>query len=494
MAQVPTLDQPQVSQQVGPVGPQQVNSQAANPLLAGAQATGDLAQHAMAIQGTMNQLAANDSSNAVLPQLDKIVSDYATNSKGVFAAAHAPDALNALQTTFNQGKQGLSLDAQIAYDQTAHRAYGYAVSAVHRHVTTQTNEAIVSSSKASIENNAGLGTMALLAGDEEGLHSAIGEIAKQTAFMQTGAGLGTGADTDAGHLMLAQNTGVIYVNAVKQLLAQNDYPRARAVLDDNYNHDVQNMTPTQYTQLDSMLKEKGQASMTHTIIATYLKGGGAPTTANLSDAIAGAEHGTNPVTGDGLTSPAGAQGKFQIMPGTAAQYGAPINGQPFDPNNPDHVDTLKNDEAYNTQTHQAILAHLSQKYGGNSLLIAGAYNAGEGWMDRQLANPKIGSPQAGQEQAWIASLPDKGVAHYVADVASRLQPQGPPTTFSTNTDPDAVEAAALKRGMAFIDTQPIGMQDQLRTELVSQLNIQKHITTLGSFHRSERSSFPAWDE
>ena len=192
MAQVPTLEQPSVAQQVGPVGPQQVDSQAANPLMAGAQATGDLAQHAMAIQGTMNQLAANDSSNAVLPQLDKIVSDYATNSKGVFASANAPDALNALQTTFAQGKQGLSLDAQIAYDQVAHRAYGYAVSAIQRHVTTQTNEAIVSSSKASIENNAGLGTMALLAGDETGLHAAIGEIAKQTAFMQTGAGLGTG--------------------------------------------------------------------------------------------------------------------------------------------------------------------------------------------------------------------------------------------------------------------------------------------------------------
>lgn len=484
MAQVPTLSLPDVPQQVTPVGPQNVDSAAANPLLAGAQATGDLAQHALQIQGTMNQLAANDSSNAVVPKLDQIVTDYKTNNKGVYAAAAAPQVLGQLQSTLDSGKQGLSLDAQLAYDQVAHRVYSYAVSAVQQHVTTQTNEAVQNSSKASIELNAGLGTQALLSGDENGLHASIAEIAKQVAFMQSGAGTGAGTDTAAGHLMLQQSLGAIYVNAVKQLVDQNDYTRARGVLDDNYNKEVQNMTPDQYTALDNLLKVKGQSTLIHSLVAHFITGGPTATSANLSNAIAGVEHGTDK-NGDGVvsrdpdTGAPIAYGKFQITPATAARYNIPVNGKSFDPNNPDHLDTLQNDEAYNTQVHQAILDHLTQKYAGNPLLIAGAYNAGEGWMDRQLANPKIGSPQPGNEAQWIASLPDKGVAKYVADVASRLQPQSTPTVFSTNTDPDAVEASALSRGVAFArQTLPEGQQDQFITELQSQLNVQSRITKM----------------
>jgi hypothetical protein len=73
-------------------------------------------------------------------------------------------------------------------------------------------------------------------------------------------------------------------------------------------------------------------------------------------------------SGDAAVSPAGAIGRYQIMPGTAQQYG-------FDP-------TRLKDPAYNEQAARAILADLAKKYHGNVQEVLAAYNAGPGAANR----------------------------------------------------------------------------------------------------------------
>lgn len=67
-----------------------------------------------------------------------------------------------------------------------------------------------------------------------------------------------------------------------------------------------------------------------------------------------------------IVSPAGAQGVAQLMPDTAAQYGIK---NPFDP-----VQGLRGMARY--------MKHLSERFGGDKVLIAAAYNSGEGTVDR----------------------------------------------------------------------------------------------------------------
>jgi hypothetical protein len=251
MAQVPTLDQPQVSQQVGPVGPQQVNSQGANPLLAGAQATGDLAQHAMAIQGTMNQIAANDRASTVVPEMDQLVSNYKTNNMGIYAAINAPEVLGKLKDSLAAGGQGLSLDAQVNYDAAARRAYSFAVSDVTRHVTTQTDAAQKASNVAAMDISVGTAQKAYnqFGPDSAQFHDAIGAIGQQTAKSIGPNGIGVDPNSDAGRQALTHNVGQVFFNLAKDKIDQGDYLGAKGIVDTHIN----DMTTAQYQALQGPL-------------------------------------------------------------------------------------------------------------------------------------------------------------------------------------------------------------------------------------------------
>lgn len=78
-------------------------------------------------------------------------------------------------------------------------------------------------------------------------------------------------------------------------------------------------------------------------------------------------------SGDRAISPAGAIGKYQIMPGTAAAYGVKA-GDLLDP-------------AINRSTAEKILADLSKRYKGNTEAILAAYNAGPQIGDYIAAHP-----------------------------------------------------------------------------------------------------------
>lgn len=76
-------------------------------------------------------------------------------------------------------------------------------------------------------------------------------------------------------------------------------------------------------------------------------------------------------SGDQAISPAGAVGRYQIMPATARAYG-------FDP-------ARLSDPAYNERAATAILSDLHHRYNGNVDDILVAYNAGPGRANRWIA-------------------------------------------------------------------------------------------------------------
>ncbi len=114
----------------------------------------------------------------------------------------------------------------------------------------------------------------------------------------------------------------------------------------------------------------------------------------------------------GLKSPAGALGAMQLMPGTAKAAAARL-GIAFDPAR------LQGDSAYNRKLGNEEIRFLSQRYGGNIALIAAAYNAGPGAVDKWIK--AYGDPRKGEVDAdqFVAQIPYGETRDYVRSVLPR---------------------------------------------------------------------------
>lgn len=102
---------------------------------------------------------------------------------------------------------------------------------------------------------------------------------------------------------------------------------------------------------------------TNSSVYKWMGGGGLESQQNLLNTIRKLER-----SGDSAVSPAGAVGRYQIMPDTAKQYG-------FDP-------SRLTDPAYNKIVAQRVLSDLAQRYHGNTDEVLSAYNAGPGRANR----------------------------------------------------------------------------------------------------------------
>jgi hypothetical protein len=101
-----------------------------------------------------------------------------------------------------------------------------------------------------------------------------------------------------------------------------------------------------------------------------------------------------------LTSPKGAIGIAQIMPGTAPEA-AKLAGLPYD------IGRLKNDEAYNLALGEAYFNKQLRDFGGDERKAAAAYNAGPGAVRRAIAK--------GGPDGWINHVP-RETQNYVAQI------------------------------------------------------------------------------
>ncbi|RBI85849.1 lytic transglycosylase domain-containing protein [Rhodosalinus halophilus] len=134
-----------------------------------------------------------------------------------------------------------------------------------------------------------------------------------------------------------------------------------------------------------------------------------PVPAELALAIARRESEFDPR----VVSAAGARGLMQVMPGTAREVAGRL-GLGYD------HDRLLTDWTYNAQLGTAYLAELMERFEGNPVLVAAAYNAGPSrpirWM-QELGDPR--DPDVDVVD-WIESIPFAETRNYVMRVTESL--------------------------------------------------------------------------
>jgi hypothetical protein len=143
-------------------------------------------------------------------------------------------------------------------------------------------------------------------------------------------------------------------------------------------------------------------------------------------------------SGAPLTSPKGAIGIAQIMPGTAPEA-AKLAGLPYD------KARLRNDEAYNYALGEAYFEKQLRDFGGDPRKAAAAYNAGPGAVRRAIAK---GGPNGWinhvprETQNYVAQIPGGGGAP--ASSASNAAPAGAGTPTGTGTGTPLTVSESVK--------------------------------------------------
>lgn len=110
-----------------------------------------------------------------------------------------------------------------------------------------------------------------------------------------------------------------------------------------------------------------------------------------------------------LTSPKGAQGRMQVMPGTQADPGFGV--RPAADNSPEEIARVGRD----------YLAAMVKRYDGDVAKAAAAYNWGPGAVDKAVksAQENAGKGEAVPRDAWLASAPAE-TRNYVASVMQQM--------------------------------------------------------------------------
>lgn len=114
------------------------------------------------------------------------------------------------------------------------------------------------------------------------------------------------------------------------------------------------------------------------------------------------------------TSPAGAQGLMQLMPGTARDVSARL-GIPYSPS------SLIGSPEYNVSLGSTYISEMLQRFDGSYILALAAYNAGPSRVNQWLASN--GDPRTGTEAAvdWIEMIPFSETRNYVQRCLENLQ-------------------------------------------------------------------------
>jgi soluble lytic murein transglycosylase len=112
-------------------------------------------------------------------------------------------------------------------------------------------------------------------------------------------------------------------------------------------------------------------------------------------------------------SPVGARGLMQLMPGTAAMQARRL-GVPYS------LSRLTEDPNYNILLGNDHIALLMRQYGGNPVLVAAAYNAGGGNVNRWIAangDPRLPGVDVVR---WIEDIPFTETRNYVQRVLENM--------------------------------------------------------------------------
>lgn len=168
-------------------------------------------------------------------------------------------------------------------------------------------------------------------------------------------------------------------------------------------------------------------------------------------AIKGNEHGVG-AHGEFLTSPKGAVGPAQVMPGTAP-YAAKLAGLPWD------EQRYRTDHAYNEALGRAYYAEQLQTF-GDPAMAAAAYNAGPGNAAKGtgLRGAMRRAAEHGEPGNWEAYLPAE-TQRYVADFRRRSGIAPGEGALGAGEGDDAA-IAALRRSADDAEAEAIAASSQ----------------------------------
>jgi hypothetical protein len=165
------------------------------------------------------------------------------------------------------------------------------------------------------------------------------------------------------------------------------------------------------------------------LVSPRAASGPAPDFDSAWRAIIGNEGGTNR-DGSFRTSPAGAIGPAQVMPGTAPEA-ARLAGLPFDEHR------YRTDHAYNDALGRAYYGEMLRQFGGDPVKAAAAYNAGPGSARRGtgVRGAMMRAERAGTPGEWASFLPAE-TRGYVANFRRRTGIDGGAYTEIRAAQPD----------------------------------------------------------
>jgi len=116
-------------------------------------------------------------------------------------------------------------------------------------------------------------------------------------------------------------------------------------------------------------------------------------------------------------SPKGAFGRAQLMPGTALQVATDLG-------DPGLAKLARTDGDVNEYLGQIYYGQMLEKFDGDHLMAAAAYNAGPGRVERWVK--RFGTPDEIGRQAWIDKIPIAETKGYVQNVAKDFIEDGMP--------------------------------------------------------------------
>jgi hypothetical protein len=283
--------------------------------------------------------------------------------------------------------------------------------------------------------------------EQQGGELSLGEAAMNVA----GAGIGAAVLTGGGHAIGAAAEKIFSLEdrALASALRQSvkgdwelspQQAAALHVLDRGGEIDATNPFAGTYTALDmharqvdqvlaAMARQPEPRSLQSAPVAT-------PQARSLDSnyaAIVGIEGGTNR-DGSFRTSPAGAIGPAQVMPGTAP-IAAKLAGLPWDPVK------YRTDAQYNLALGRAYYDDMLRQFGGDPVKAAAAYNAGPGSAStgRGVRGAMARAEAAGRAGEWVDFLPPE-TRKYVANFQRRTGA----VPGETVALPDAIDAPELR--------------------------------------------------
>lgn len=261
------------------------------------------------------------------------------------------------------------------------------LSRVNSYAVAETDKYVAEEFKASITNATDRAAQAALEGrwDDQAREVDAGfEVMRSLAKM-------TGESPEVSKVREQAFLSTVHGTAVNGMLARGDVSGAGAYFHDN----ADDMSPEVAGQVMARLRPMQNANNALAIVDGIERGGILPGAQGIEgsvdsiwDAQLRQESGNKQTTASGapVTSPNGAIGVAQVMPGTgpiAAQYA----GLPWDPVK------FKTDRAYNEAIGKAYMKAQVDQFGSLQLGLA-AYNAGPGAVQNWIA--RFGDPRKGQ--------------------------------------------------------------------------------------------------